>query len=211
MFSDIQHVDFKMRFSLLLATCALASTVLAVPVIKPGTNKKPKDESKPKTPAEPGDVVLVNSHDFVDGKINGHGSSERKTHPAIVVHHDENHIVHVAPIGHAHPGGVPTMPAADYNIPGTKAGPGLIGLGPPKQIHQDDVKPLGEPRHGNPEIPKKLTADQFNHLQEQIALHNPPAPEPPAKEKGKKKGKDKRSLERRHLEARLYDYYYDLD
>lgn len=60
------------------------------------------------------------------------------------------------------------MPAADFGIPGTDAGPGLIGLGPPKQVHQDNVKPLGEPRRGNPEIPKKLTEEQFNHLKGQI-------------------------------------------
>lgn len=163
-----------MRFSLFLIACTLLSSAVALPGRKPGTNdgnSKGKDKGKEKAaapPAQPGDLVLVNSHDFQDSKINGHGSSERRTHPAVVVHHDEeNHIVHVAPIGHEHPGNVPTIPAAPLGIPDNN-GVGHIVVGPPKQIPHDKVKPLGEPRKGSAPLPARLEADHFNTLQEHI-------------------------------------------
>jgi len=152
----------------------------------------------PKVDANPGDVVLVKSEHFLGGDV-GAGSSKRRIHPAVVVQHDpDTHIVHVAPIGHEHPGGVPTMLSHEIGIPPTDHRPSLVGLGTPKMIHQDNLKPLGKARDGSVEMPKKISAEHFDHLTEQLAAHAPPPPAPKSEKKEKKKEKiNKRDLERR--------------
>lgn len=231
-----------MRFSLLLVICALPSPILAVPTPgkdkvggrKPGTNVKEKEAHGLRlAPANPSDIILVQSQHF-KGADAGKGSSKRKVHPAIVTEHNpDTHIVHVAPIGHEHPGGVPTMPGKDVGLPETPdktAKQSLVSLGPPKQIHQKDIlplKPLAEGAARDP-MPARLTEEHFTHLGQQIGacsrlicraaqvtnndadLHNPPAPAPVDQGKGKKKSVNKRELdlgleERFLLESMLDD------
>ncbi|KAF5327321.1 hypothetical protein D9619_004264 [Psilocybe cf. subviscida] len=201
-----------MRFSLLLVICAALSPILAAPMPgkdkvggrKPGTNVKEK-KAHELAPAHPGDIVLAKSKDFI-GEDPGAGSSKRKDHPVIVVHHNpESHILHVAPIGHSHPGGVPTMSGKDLGIPetpGKTAKPSLVGLGPPKMIYQKDVKAL-DPSKGTEML--KLEPPAFQHLRDHIAPMNP---EPSEKGRGKKK-LDKREvelvLERRYILESMFD------
>jgi hypothetical protein len=144
-----------MRFSIVLVLFAIVAPILAAKA------------AKPKVAAHPGDLVVVEAQHFHGGDIGKTGTSD-KPHPAIVVHHDPNtHNVHVVPIAHGHPVGVPTMPAHELGI---SAAPGsLVSLAPPRVIHQDNInKALGPPPKGRVGLPEKLDEVQFNRLNDEI-------------------------------------------
>lgn len=165
-----------MRFALLLTICAVIAPILAAPMPgrKPGTNVKEK-EAHEVPDANPGDIVLAQAKDFM-GADKGKGSSKNKIHPAIVVDHNPNtHIVHVAAIGHKHPGGVPTMPGKDLGLPETPektADPSLVSLGPPKAIKHENlmkVQPLPEGSSKAP-LPASIEPGHLDLLRAQIGV-----------------------------------------
>lgn len=170
-----------MRFSIVLVLLALFAPIFAVPVPsgrgagKGGNNgqsgsgvkvKKatppPAAAPGPKTPANPGDLVKVHGKDYIEGAH----TTQTRTHPAIVVHHEpDTHHVHVAVLSHNHPGNPPTISSHALGMTGDET---LINLGKPKVVHQNNLKPLGPPAPGKVGLPEKLDPHQLTQLHQEL-------------------------------------------
>ncbi|PPQ93347.1 hypothetical protein CVT25_014476 [Psilocybe cyanescens] len=181
-----------MHFSLLLVVCTLASSAFAapipgkdhpVPAPAPAAKPPPPAAAKPAAAANPGDVVIVKSKDFLGPPIKG-GGAPNKPHPAVVVAHDDAHVVSVARVGHSIPGTKHTEQASKFGITEQNPhGPSLIDVGPPMQVHQEHLKPVKELPPGTPGLPAKLSPEHLESLKDHIAANEAAASNPGKKQK----------------------------
>ncbi|PPQ86703.1 hypothetical protein CVT25_006778 [Psilocybe cyanescens] len=161
-------MGLSLLFSVVI--CVLASSAFAAPV--PGKDQPVhppvavKSQAPPavaaaNTPptANPGDFVIVKSKDFLGtpDKIN---PVPNKPHPAVVLAHDDAHVLSIVRVGHSIPGTKHIEPASKFNLPDDDRPNHSIDAGNPKQIHLKDVNGLrsdgGLPQQTSPEHLKSL-------------------------------------------------------